>query len=378
MNNSGLHISLVAFDWPWPPNYGGVIDIYYKIQGLLNAGVKVDLHVISKHPKPKEKSDLLLNPLLKVYQYKRSNWQALFTSIPYIVSSRKVGLLLKNLLKGPATILFEGIHTTAYVETLKAAGKRVFLRMHNIEKEYYDTLALQSESIGRKLFFNLEAKKLDQFEANVWKTVDGIFSISEVDVPVVYPFNNRVVAVPPFTEHNQVCAQEGKGKYALIHAGLHVEDNARTALEIATKWNACVLESKLIVAGKNPPQWLTEAINGFSNVELIPSPSVLEMNQLIQKAQLIILKSNHKAGVKLKLINSLFLGRHVIANQAMVYGAPTLKKLVHDLVDEQWEMTVKELMQKPFSNQEMIKRKTILKEFQQSEATAVLLKQLMF
>ena len=37
-----LHI--VSFDVPFPPNYGGVIDVFYKIKALHKLGVKIILH----------------------------------------------------------------------------------------------------------------------------------------------------------------------------------------------------------------------------------------------------------------------------------------------------------------------------------------------
>ncbi|MCX6283192.1 MAG: mannosyltransferase, partial [Bacteroidetes bacterium] len=38
------HLHIVSFDIPYPPDYGGVIDVYYKIKTLSEAGVKIHLH----------------------------------------------------------------------------------------------------------------------------------------------------------------------------------------------------------------------------------------------------------------------------------------------------------------------------------------------
>ena len=35
---------IVSFDVPYPPDYGGVIDVFYKIKALSELGVKVHLH----------------------------------------------------------------------------------------------------------------------------------------------------------------------------------------------------------------------------------------------------------------------------------------------------------------------------------------------
>ena len=38
------HLHIVSFDIPYPPNYGGVIDVYYKLKALHRKGVKIILH----------------------------------------------------------------------------------------------------------------------------------------------------------------------------------------------------------------------------------------------------------------------------------------------------------------------------------------------
>ena len=42
LKNKNIHI--VSFDIPYPPNYGGIIDIYYKVKTLNKLGINVILH----------------------------------------------------------------------------------------------------------------------------------------------------------------------------------------------------------------------------------------------------------------------------------------------------------------------------------------------
>ena len=41
---SNSELNIVSFDVPYPPDYGGAIDIYYKIATLNNLGIKIYLH----------------------------------------------------------------------------------------------------------------------------------------------------------------------------------------------------------------------------------------------------------------------------------------------------------------------------------------------
>ena len=42
LENKKLH--LISFDVPFPANYGGVIDVFYKINSLHKIGIQVILH----------------------------------------------------------------------------------------------------------------------------------------------------------------------------------------------------------------------------------------------------------------------------------------------------------------------------------------------
>ena len=38
------HLHIVSFDVPYPPDYGGAIDVYYKLKALHEEGIKIYLH----------------------------------------------------------------------------------------------------------------------------------------------------------------------------------------------------------------------------------------------------------------------------------------------------------------------------------------------
>ena len=44
MTSSEKNLNLISFDVPYPPDYGGVIDVFYKIKALYALGIRVHLH----------------------------------------------------------------------------------------------------------------------------------------------------------------------------------------------------------------------------------------------------------------------------------------------------------------------------------------------
>ena len=84
------------------------------------------------------------------------------------------------------------------------------------------------------------------------------------------------------------------------------------------------------------------------------------MDELIQNAHINLLYSEQSTGIKLKLINSLYLGRHCVVNQKMIEGTG-LNSLVH-IANNTQEMIdkINQLINSSFSSDDVEKRKQIL------------------
>ena len=132
-----LHI--ISFEIPYPPDYGGVVDVFYKIKALSVLGVKIHLHCFQYGRK---EQPVLEKYCFKVYYYPRKTTKLKFFSrLPYIVASRESEELMSNLLKDKHPILMEGLHSTLYIKDERLKGRKIIVRSHNIEHNYYWQLA---------------------------------------------------------------------------------------------------------------------------------------------------------------------------------------------------------------------------------------------
>ena len=110
MPNKKIHI--VSFDIPYPANYGGVIDVFYKLKSLHELGWKIHLHCFMYGRK---KASTLAEYCERVTYYPRDiSKSKLFLKLPYIVSSRNNKHLLEALLENKDAILFEGLQQWKY------------------------------------------------------------------------------------------------------------------------------------------------------------------------------------------------------------------------------------------------------------------------
>ncbi|MCK5838529.1 MAG: glycosyltransferase family 1 protein, partial [Bacteroidales bacterium] len=132
------HLHIISFNVPYPPNYGGVIDVFYKLKALHREGVKIHLHCFKYDRATSEK---LLNYCVTVNYYNRkTGLLSAVSTKPYIVSSRRSEKLITNLLKDNHPILFEGLHSCYYIDDKRLQSRKKIYRESNIEHLYYYNL----------------------------------------------------------------------------------------------------------------------------------------------------------------------------------------------------------------------------------------------
>ena len=361
-------LHLISFNIPFPANYGGVIDVFYKIKALHQEGIKIHLHC---YEYGRAESDELLKYCASVHYYKRSNTLAKqFSTLPFIVNSRNSKVLLENLLKDDAPILFEGLHCCAILNHLKLKHRQKIVRMHNVEWQYYEHLASLEKDFLKKNYFKVEASKLKRFEKIV-ENVDVLLAISQLDFNYFkgkYP-SVPTHLVPAFHPNEKVNIKSGRGDYALFHGDLSVKDNDESVLWLI-KEVFQFIDYQLIIAGLSPSGNLIEKVKQFENISLEANVSEVRLNELIQDAHVNVLFSFQSAGMKLKLLNALYRGRFCLVNAKMV-SDDSLEELC--LIENEgigFQKTLHQLFEKSFSEDEVLKRKTKLEVYLSNENSA--------
>lgn len=151
-----LHV--VSFDVPFPPSYGGVIDVFYKLKALHEAGVQITLHCFQYG---RERATELEKYCAEVNYYSRkTSLLQLLSSEPFIVNSRKSDSLLKALAATDDPILFEGLHCCAYLAHPLLAKKKKIVRTHNIEHDYYRALERVEKKMVAAIVFQKRSSEV--------------------------------------------------------------------------------------------------------------------------------------------------------------------------------------------------------------------------
>jgi hypothetical protein len=361
-----LHI--VSFDIPYPANYGGAIDVYYKIKSLAEAGVEIYLHC---YEYGRQHTDTLNQWCKEVWYYPRKTGIAgVSIKLPYIVYSRQNERFLQRLQQIDAPILFEGVHSTYYLNEPSLKERYKIIRNHNVEHEYYQQLYQREQSFFKKTYFKYEAQLLKRYEAQLGNA-QAFMPLSLADYHYFreqYPQAAHTF-VAPFHPYEQVSSKIGMGGYCLYHGNLSHAENYEAALyllrEVFSKVNV-----PFIIAGRNPTNEVIEACKALPHSTLVANPSTDKMTELIENAHIHLLPTFQPTGMKLKLLYALYGGRHVIVNESMIHGTALENSCVVANCSEEMCNRIEELMSMPFTENDKQKRVVVLSTHYDNAANA--------
>jgi glycosyltransferase involved in cell wall biosynthesis len=350
------HVHLIAFDVPYPANYGGVIDVFYKVKALADMGVSVHLHCF-EYGRPPAKE--LKSICASVNYYRRHTTRSyLFRRKPYIVVTRSSDALMANLLKNNYPILYEGLHTCLSLDDERLMHRHKVVRTHNIEHEYYRNLADVERNPFKRYYFGNEAEKLKRFE-RILCNAQAIAAISQADAAYLdkhYPNVHHITAFHPNTE---VQCRVGKGEYCLYHGNLDVGENNEAALYLVRKiFNT--LKVPLIIAGSKPSAELQSEVAKYAHIELRANGTTEEIHDLVRNAQINVLPTFQATGIKLKLLAALFMGRHCVVNPPMVNKTGLESLCVVEEDDRRFAAAIQRLFATEFTEEAIAKREKIL------------------
>lgn len=372
IQNHTIHI--VSFNVPYPADYGGVIDVFYRIKALKSIGVDVILHAFTYGREPARE---LEDVCAAVHYYRRRlNPIKMLSRRPFIVATRDSRELLGDLLRDNAPVLLEGLHCCSLLEHLPSERK-VVIRAHNVEHDYYRRLADATSNPFRRLFFSLESRKLSRYEAIMTKAA-AVFAVTEADAAHFRHIGcHDVVLMPSSHIDDDIAVTPSPDNfrsdgYAIYHADLSVPENVK-ALEFLATELFSKSPCRFIVAGRNPSPQLAARLSVLHNVTLVANPDVDSMRCLVAGAQVQVLVTDMPTGLKLKLLNSLYGGRHCLVNSNMVAGTRLGEVCTVADSGPQLLSALTRLMQTPFTQEDIAIRRSFLGDLYSNKANAHLL-----
>lgn len=358
-------LHLISFDIPYPPVYGGVIDVFFKIKALDNLGISIILHCF-QYGKPEQQE---LNEYCEqVHYYKRNSYfsSILSTDYPFIVKSRGNDELVYNLKKDDYPILFDGLHTTYVLNLADFSDRQLFLRAHNVEHRFYKGLEESESNIFKRNFFKQESKKLKKYE-NILHQMDGVFSISPLEQKYFHKkYGKKCQYIPAFHDDEIHTDYLNKGEFILYHGNILVSENVKAAMFLIDVYKNT--KYQLVIASSYFNDDVSKEILKYDNIVFHSLVKETDLNRLFQNAHINVLPTFQNTGIKLKLLNTLYQGKFIIANDFMIdnTGLETLCEKAN--TKEEFLQKTEELFQKEFDKEMIENRKEVLESFSPEES----------
>ena len=354
MQNKPLHI--ISFDNPYPPDYGGVIDVFYKIKSLHALGFSIYLHCF--YDERKEVSAALQAITQEVYLYKKNrNPFFLFSSVPFGIKSRFDKRMLQNIQTIKAPILFEGLQTTMLLKKMDCQyGK--YLRLHNLESNFYAGMYRSESNLLRKVLYYFEIGKYKQYERQL-EHFDHVITLSVYENDIVKTWADKVSYIPVFHGNTIPKPLSEQGEYALYHGDLRLPDNRKAAAFLIDVFRQ-IPDYKLIIASSNGEAFVKSRLHNVTNIAFVTLDNETQLDALLAGAHINVMLSFQKSGTKLKLINALFKSRYCLINENMIDDTAILQLCERASTIEEFVAKVTALKNQPYTDNE--RRAAVLSE----------------
>ncbi|MFN6943423.1 MAG: glycosyltransferase family 4 protein [Cytophagaceae bacterium] len=323
-----LNILQVTNRIPYPLNDGGNLATYNVTKYLNRFGHKVTMAAINTRKHFQDPAVMVsVADIHAAYVPADISASGLLLSLgrkmPYNVErfiSEDFRNLLMQLLSSNTydVIQVEGIYLVIYIDVFrKYSSAPVVLRSHNIEYQIWERLAQKEKNLIKKTYLKILSKKIRRFEMENFSRFDGIVAITDQDA-LFYRENGyakplKVINAGVDLEMIKPSEADPEPCTVCFLGSLEWQPNAQ-GLEwfIEKVWPLLSRTNKNItfhIAGKNASQKFKElAIEGITFHGMVD-----DAYAFLQKYQVVIVPLFSGGGMRLKIVESMALGKCIVS-----------------------------------------------------------------
>lgn len=251
----------------------------------------------------------------------------LFSKYPYIVTShyKKTFLSrledLQNSYK-PDLIMAEWTPYARYLDRFESVKKVVVA--HNIESMIWNRYYENETNILKKAYIKIQARKIESFEKEVWRLMDGIITVSPVEKIQI---ERRATGIPVELVENGVDMDHFSPTEQLPEQGNIVftgsmdwRPNQDAALffldEIFPLLRKQYEKLRFYIVGRNPPHFLRKR----GTDDIIITGTVEDIRPYLRKAALVVVPLRIGGGSRLKILEAMAMRKPVVSTSVGAEG----------------------------------------------------------
>lgn len=327
-----MRILQITNKFPYPPKDGGAIatfnltrDFSHLKHSVTVLAINTPKHYFNIKDLPQKIQQLAEFHTVYIdtsISFVSAFFNLLISSKPYIAVrfiSKKFRNYLVYLLKNNEydVIQLEGLYVCPYLTTIRSHSKAlVSYRAHNIEHEIWDRTAHQEKNIFKKLYFNILAKRLKEFELSYLNTYDVLLPITSRDAEHFNQMGNFKPhhVTPTGVNINQSADSQTVETLSMFHlGGLDWKPNQEGLIWFVSKVLPKVVrkypDTKFYIGGRNSPEWLGKKLQ-HPNVMYLGE--ITDASNFIKSKAIMIVPLFAGSGMRIKIVEGMALGKTII------------------------------------------------------------------
>jgi len=328
---------------PYPEVDGGTIAMANTLEMLQKIAGKVELLCLStyKHPFYITRFPVSVREKIPVHNVSVDTrvrphhlFRMLYGSGSYRASRFYSGEAAQQVEKLLATGTFthvwlESVYAAVYLPVIRRYGNiKVILRTHNIEHRIWQNVIRNESNPVKKWLLRTENKKLEAFERDLFRNVDGLVHISPEDAAYAEKIDGHASSVVvPFgirTEKYQPVERPDTRK--LFHLGAMDWEPNREAMkwfinDIFPGMLAVNPELEFHMAGRGMPQHFLS----LRRKNVIAEGEVAEAADFMRHNGVLVVPLRSGSGVRIKILEAMAMGIPVITTSAGMGGITARK-----------------------------------------------------
>ncbi|MGX4640649.1 glycosyltransferase family 4 protein [Massilia sp. SYSU DXS3249] len=314
-----MKILVVAPDCPYPPNHGGRKDVYTRLELLHGLGHQVEL-VFTTYAAPDAAAMAHLETLCsKVVWVKRSKLPWLVPLLQSFQLRSRRALASVALAGDYDSLLLESEYVASILDNRTLRARRIGLRVHNNEADYYRALAESATNPLKRAYFLSEAAFFARMRERLFRRVDALLFISHDEFASVDSPNKHFL--PTYVAPQRFVDMQA-GASVVFVGNLFAQNNLA-----GLKWYLDEVHPRLlanpayhfVVAGNTRgvvPDFLRDA--GMQRMRFIDSPE--DLADVYRQGAVFVNPMLSGAGVKIKTVDAVVNGLPVVSTSVGAEG----------------------------------------------------------
>ncbi|MFN4234476.1 MAG: glycosyltransferase family 4 protein [Bacteroidia bacterium] len=341
---------------PFPPVDGGCVAMAAVTNGLIQQGIDLWIYNIATHKHPFNKDyfpkeienknfsffiDTKINALKALKALIKNNSYNISRFYNQILSNQIIQFIQKEKID---LVHIESLYGMPYAIDIKKNTKaKIILRSHNIEHHLWEQKAQKESNIIKKIYLQILAKQLKQFELKSFSMADGIISISSSDSNFIQQsgIKTKLITVPVGITEKEF--QENTSN-SIYHIGaMDWQPNVEGLNWFLENVWSLVLDKKtgaeLHLAGRNMPK---EKYSNYKNV--IVYGEVENSEKFAADKGIMIIPVHRASGIRIKLAEAMMMGKAIVSTSIGASGIENLSNKEILIADNAFDFAEKILL----------------------------------